>query len=113
MARVSHTAATTSGKYPTAPTTVTATAADTTNKEQTELTGREIIIFRNSGASTRNVTITSTADDKNRTGDVTFSLAAGAIKFIGPLGLEGWRQSSGVLYFEADHAEVLISVLRV
>lgn len=114
MARVTHTAVETSGKYPTAPFTLTATAATPADDEQTALTGREVIIFRNSGASERNVTITSIADSqKNRTGNVSFTLAAGAIKAIGPLGLDGWKQSDGFLYFEADHAEVLISVIRV
>lgn len=113
MARQTHTAVTSTGKYPTAPVTLTATAADATNFEETAHTGREVIIFRNSGASSRNITITSVADNRNRSGDVTFALAAGAIKAIGPLGIEGWRQSNGMLYFQANHAEVLISVLRV
>ena len=112
MARVVHAAVETSGKYPTAPATLTFTAADATNKESTAHTGREVIIFRNSGASTRNVTVNSVADSRNRTGDLTFTLAAGAVKAVGPLGVDGWRQSTGVLHFEADHAEVLIAVFR-
>lgn len=113
MARQSHTAVETSGKYPTAPTTMTATAADAVNFEETAHTGREVIVFRNSGSTTRNITITSVADNRNRTGDITFTLANGASKFVGPLGIEGFRQTNGKLYFQADHAEVLISVIRV
>lgn len=113
MARVTHTAVASTGQYPTAPYTLTATAADATNFEEVAHTGQEVIIFRNSGASTRNITVTSVADNHNRTGNVTFTLAAGAIKAIGPLGIDGWRQTDGKLYFQADHAEVLISVIRV
>lgn len=113
MARQSHTAVPGTGQYPTAPFTLTQTAADATNYEQTAHTGREVIIFENSGATLRNITITSVADNRNRTGDVTFTLAAGAFKAIGPLGIEGWRQTDGNLYFQADHADVLISVIRI
>lgn len=113
MARQTITAVAGTGQYPTAPATLTATAADASNFEETAHTGREVIIFRNSGATTRNITITSVADNHNRTGDVTFTLATGAIKAVGPLGIEGWRQSNGMLYFQADHAEVLITVIRI
>lgn len=113
MARQSHTAVAGTGQYPTAPFTLTQQAADAANYEQTAHTGREVIIFENSGATLRNITITSVADNRNRTGDVTFTLAAGAFKAIGPLGIEGWRQTDGNLYFQADHAEVLISVIRI
>jgi len=112
MARTIHTAAVGTGKYPTAPVALTWVAADATEKERTVHTGTEIIFMKNSGSTTRSCTITSVADSRNRTGDITFTLATGAEKAIGPLGIEGFRQTDGYLYFEAAHAEVLIAVYR-
>lgn len=116
MARTTHTAAVGTGKYPTAPVSLTWVAADATNKEETVHTGTEIIMLRNSGATPRVCTITSVADSRNRTGDITFTLAAagsaGYEKAIGPLGIEGFQQTNGKIYFEAAHAEVLVAVYR-
>jgi hypothetical protein len=94
--------------------TVTVTAADASNKNETPFTGTFFLYARNSGASTRSVTINSVADAvQNRTGDITENIAAGVTKTFGPFAAEGFRQSGGVLHFEAAHAEVLFSVLRV
>lgn len=100
--------------YPTALLTVTVTAANATDDESFVNTGREIIIFRNSGAGARTVTINSVADPKTgRTGDITaVSIPAGAVRAVGPFNPTGWNQSGQVLHFECEHAEVLISVIR-
>lgn len=93
---------------------LTFTAADATNKEQVALTGREIIIARNTGAGARTVTITSTADELGRTDDITAdSIPAGEFHIYGPFGLEGWEQTDGNLYFEAEHAEVTFAIIRL
>lgn len=94
---------------------LTALAADTTNKQQTTLTGNEIIIARNSGATSHTVTITSTPDrSSGRSGDITGdSLAAGVTKMYGPFPLDGWRQTNGKIYFEANHVEILFSVIEL
>src|SRR5688500_7395357 len=85
------------------------------NGQQVAFPGREIIIARNCGAVARQVTITSTADSRNRTGNIVDSLAAGETHFYGPFtSHEGWRQAvGGWLFFEADHAEVLFGVIRL
>jgi hypothetical protein len=92
----------------------TVTASDASNKNETPFTGVFILIGRNSGASTRAITINSVADAvQNRTGDISDTIVAGATKTYGPFAAEGFRQSGGVLHFEAAHAEVLWTVLRV
>ena len=114
MPRVSIARTARDDRYPSAGRVVTMTAADTVNKEQTVLTGSEIIIAHNAGATPRNVTITSVADPRTgRVGHITSDpIAAGAIKAYGPLGLAGWRQGDGTVYFEADHADVKFGVLE-
>lgn len=92
---------------------LTATAADTVNQNRTPHTGRELIVARNSGAVGRTVTITS-APINGRLGNIAAdALAAGATKVYGPFPTKGWRQTDNFLYFEANHAEVLFSVVRL
>lgn len=88
-------------------------AADVTNKEQVALTGHEIILARNSGASARTVTINSAPDPFNfRVGDITaYSIGAGETARFGPFPTRGWAQPDGNLYFEANNAEVLFAVI--
>lgn len=114
MARQTIAAVAVTSKYPTAPVTHTFTACDASNKEQWANTGREIIVFFNSGSTNRVCTVTSVASalTGNRTGDCTFTLGAGAYKSVGPLAQEGWMQSDGNTYSEAAHAEVMVSVIR-
>lgn len=89
------------------------TPSDAGLKNQILLTGREILICRNAGSTTRAITITSVADEMNRTNDVTHSLGSGAFRVFPFFKLDGWRQSDGYLYFEAAHAEVEWMVLRL
>lgn len=114
MARVSHTAAV-AVENGSSGVAVTFTTADTTNKEQTTLTGREIIIAHNSGAAPATVTVTSTADPYGRTGDITAdSIAASAYAVYGPFGVDaGWQQTNGYLYFEASSTDIAFTVIRV
>lgn len=109
------------GPYPALPVTAGSlagaeTAADVANKNQFPMTGREILVWRNMGATPHTVTLTSRADAQGRSGDVTgYSVAAGGVGAFdtgGPPGLEGWRQVDGMFYFEANHAEILFSVWR-
>jgi hypothetical protein len=90
------------------------TAANVADKNEFALTGREVVIIHNTGASTRTYTITSVPDPFGRTGDITAqNIAAGAIHTIGPFGLLGWQQTGGTLYLEASHAEVKIGVIAL
>lgn len=93
----------------------TETAADTTNQNSFPLTGREIVIARNAGASTRTVTITSVDDRFGRQENIAAeNIAAGELRVYGVgLALEGWQQTDGSLYIEANHADVKFTVLRL
>lgn len=104
-------AATAANRYNTAGVLVTETSADTTNKERVRLTGREILIARNSGGSSRTVTINA-VPYLGRDGDIVAeTLTAGQIKRFGPFDPKQWRTAEGYLEFEASHADVKWSVL--
>lgn len=88
------------------------TAADASNLNQTLFVGTRMRVqARNSGAGARTITITSLADPTYaRSGDVSaFSIGAGEyVAFDVDRG--GFQQSDGYLYWQAEHAEVLVSV---
>lgn len=90
------------------------TAANATDKEEiVGMTGREILIARNTGLSARVVTVTSVADpETGRTGDITESVPAGETYVLGPFSVKGFRQTNGKLYFEAAHADISWSAIR-
>jgi len=114
MARQTLTKTTSPGPNPAAGVAVTMTAVDTTNHEQVALTGRELILIHNTGGSSYTYTITSVADPYGRTGHITTqTIAAGAIHVLGPLSLEGWRQTDGMLYLEASNTAVKIGVISL
>lgn len=115
MARQDVTVTTGTSPYPTTGAVLTWTAADTSNFERFVLTGKEVVLVWNSGASPYTYTITSTADPQGRTGDITTAaIAAGAIHALGPFGLPGWRQSAGgYLHMQANNAAVKWAVLRL
>lgn len=93
---------------------LTMTAADVSEKEQVTLTGNELVIAHNTGASAYTITVTSVVDKMGRTGDIsTYSLGAGEYAVFGPFGTEGWRQTNGRLYFEASNAAVRFGVIKL
>src|SRR5581483_3196815 len=87
---------------------LTETAADTSNNNSFAMTGAEVLLAHNTDVSTHHITLTSIADSKGRTGDIsTYAVGAGkisAFSFRG--GSEGWQQSDGNVYFSADDATV-------
>lgn len=92
---------------------ITGIAADATEKQKTLMGTVTYLVFRNSGATTRSITITSVPDSKTgRSGDYTFTVAAGVTRIV-KLPREGWMQTSGAdagyVYYEAAHAEVICS----
>lgn len=104
------------GPNPTTGAVLTLTAADTVNKEQIALTGKEVIIVQNTGGVGYTYTVTSAADPYGRTLDITAAaIAAGAIHVLGPFsGLTGWIQpADGKLYFEASNVAVKFGVYRL
>lgn len=92
---------------------LTMTAADVANLNQTQHTGAEVLIVRNTGASPYNFTITSVPDELGRTEDVVDSIAASEIRFYGPIPVEGFRQSDGMLYFQGANAALTIGIVRL
>lgn len=90
--------------------------AGNTGGDTIKFTGsRVLVLFRNSGASTRTVAVSSSADPYNRKGDIAATnIAAGAIYgkvFAGP----GWEQTLGGrdLAVTVNHAEVLIAAVNL
>ena len=91
-------------------------AAGSTDGDTFACTGREILVAFNSGAAPYTITITSVADEKNRTGDVTaYSLAAGdyAVFGVGLTNAKGWKSTAGTIAVDVEHADVKWAVLRL
>lgn len=117
MARQVHTVRNGTGKYPTSAQLVpfALLAADDTNYEQCDFTGRETIIAYNSSTDTAyDVTIESVASNRTgRSGNLVVEVPFGEIVHIGPLGLDGFKQSDGKLYFQGEDAAILFGVVRL
>lgn len=115
MARTALTTTAVPNPYAAAGVAITFTAADTANQNQVVLTGREIVVAHNTGATPHTVTITSSADPYNRTKDITAeAIAAGELRVYGAgMALAGWQQTDGKLYLEANHAEVKFGILKL
>lgn len=115
MARTSITKTNGTNSYPTAGVTVTFEAADTTDQNQFIMTGSELLIARNVGASPATVTINSVANALGRTKDITAqAIAAGAYAVFGPFKeLSGWQQSGGALHFEGSATDIEFAVIKV
>lgn len=91
---------------------LTMTQAVTTTGSQCPSTGKELLVVRNTTTTARTVTITSYPDSFGRSGHITaHALAGSAINIYGPFPVEGWRQSDGMLYFEASATTVEIGVV--
>lgn len=109
------------GPYPTLPVSALALdltwqAADASNSNQFALgQGKYIILARNVHATTPyTITLTSVADERKRTGDITtYSIAAGKqIAFL--LDQQaGWVQSDGNFYLTGSNASVEFCILRL
>jgi hypothetical protein len=100
---------------PTAGVLLVWTAADVANGNSVALTGKELILAKNSHASLAyTVTVASAADGLGRTKDITTdSIVAGDIHHYGVPQLDGWRQAGGVLWLNASNASVLFAVVRL
>lgn len=90
------------------------TAADATNGNQFQWTGKEILLVYNSGAGSRSFTPTSVAINgrQDPKSGVAQSMAAGSLALWNFRG-EGWKQSDGYVYIDGSHAEVMFMVLRL
>lgn len=93
---------------------MTLTACDTVNFNQTPLSGTLLLIAQNSGASPYTITISSVADSRNRTGDITaYSLAAGDVAMFLINQADGWLQSDGNLYYQGSNAAVKFAPIKI
>lgn len=112
MARQTLTKTTVPGPNPSAGAVVTMTAANTSDKEQYTIADGDVIVVQNTSADTSyTYTVTSVADPYGRTGDITANaIAAGAIEVL-RVGIEGWKQTNGYVYLEANNTAVKFGVL--
>jgi len=111
MPRTALTKTTGTSANPSAAVTLTMSAGDASNGNTFAFTGRDVVILHNTGASTRTYTITSIADPYGRTGDITTqNILTGVYMAIGPLSVDGWRQTDGQYYITVSHAEVKIGI---
>jgi hypothetical protein len=122
MARLALTVQTTAAcGYPVLPLTVntadfvfTAAGADYADGFSFTHTGREILIVQNANVGAKTVTITSVANAKKRTGDITtYSVGASEFAIFGPFPKDGWTQSTGLLHGAASAADVNLAVVRL
>lgn len=119
MARQTLTKIIPKGPYPALPVTadsldVAFTAAIVADKEQFIPSGDDLVLVWNTHASAAGTfTLTSVADDKGRTGDVTtYSLAAGEIAAF-RFRKGGWEQSDGRVYMEASATTMKYAVIQL
>jgi len=81
------------------------------------ITGRELLLVWNSGASPYTITITSQVDEKNRTGDITtYSLAAGEFAYFtgGLTNAPGWKSpSTNLITITPSNASVKWALLQL
>lgn len=91
--------------------------AGNTGGDTVTITGREIVLGWNSGASPYTVGVTSQVDGQNRTGDISgYSLVAGDIVYLsaGLTNSPGWKnQSTGLLTITPSNAAIKWAVLQL
>lgn len=91
---------------------ITWQAADTVNDQQVTLVEGDILLVWNQDAGAQTFTVTSVALF-GRTGDVTaYSVGADEIAAYGPFRGPGWKQTDGMLYFEAASANIYFAILH-
>jgi hypothetical protein len=103
------------GPSPLTVNTLAWTAADAANGNKFEWTGREILLARNVGASTRTITFQTVAvgGRQDPIHNAAQNIAAGDYQLWGDFDTPGFEQSDGSLYVSASHAEVEFLVIRL
>lgn len=88
--------------------------ASTPAGDTVALTGREILLVWNSGATPRTFTVNSQPDPYGREADIVAqSLAAGEFAVLGPIPLTGWANSTKQLELLSSHAEIKYAVITL
>lgn len=114
MARTTLTPTQAPGSYAGTGVAVIMTAADAVNLNQFRASGKDLVIVQNTGIGGHTFTVTSEPDPYGRSGDIAAeAIAAGEIRVVGPLEVEGWMQPDGNVYLQADSNEVKFGVLRL
>lgn len=91
---------------------VALTTADVSNGNDYVMEGGETILVTNSDSTARNFTLTSAPDSLGRTLNHVIQLAQNEYALIGPLTIEGWRQSTGKLLLSGDNAGIKFMIMR-
>lgn len=93
---------------------VTSTAADVSNGNMFDITGREMLLVENTDDDTAyTFTIGSAPDKLGRSGDITtYSLNFGEKALLGPFPMEGWN-SSGKLNINGSNAAIKFLPFRI
>src|SRR4051794_36985247 len=90
------------GPYAVAGVACTQTAADAVNGNRFAMSGDDILLAYNSGASGHTVTVSSVPLN-GRSGDITAdAIAAGEIRAYQRFPMPGWNQADGYLYVSAN-----------
>ncbi len=119
MARTTITAQTLAGAYPTLPidagtADLTETAVDDPTDRETPLVNlKTLVIAHNTDSGAHTITIGSSVDTYNRTGDITaYSIAAGKIARFGPFQTLGWS-NAGKLNIDVSDPLVRLSIITL
>ncbi len=94
------------------------TAGDAVNFHEYPMSGNDLVICRNSGASPHTLTVQGSATTQGRAVDDVKAVPAGETWIFGPYTHEGWAQDGetivgAVLQLDPDHAELFLSVVRL
>ena len=92
----------------------TQAGADFADGASFPLTGKEILMMRNDNVGAQTVTIDATKDKYGRLGDITaYSIGIGEYAIMPIFKTEGWKQTTGLIHFEASVTDVAFAVLRM
>ena len=93
---------------------LTMTAADASEGNQFVAAGKDLLVIHNTSESNYTFTVTSSADERGRTKDITTeAINAGVHKIVGPLELTGWVQPDGKIYVAASNAAVKFGIVAL
>lgn len=115
MARTTITPTEAPAAAPLTTTTLTWTAGDVANGNQFAHTGREVLLAKNTGVGARTITFQSKAigGREDPLDNIAISIAAAGYRVWGPFDTKGWKQADNFVYFDVEHAEVQVIVLRM
>jgi hypothetical protein len=94
--------------------TVTPAACDAVNGNSFSVTGQEILLVQNSGASAYTFTVNSVADNFGRTDTslTNYSVAASGIAMIELKYFIGWQQTGQVITTSCSNAALKFAIVR-